>query len=106
MKELVFDKGHEELKTIKSIIQNRDLYFYEDYLTNTPLWDKDSELCKRIEKKELQAVLEFIYAVRCNLFRREKEISQAQYPLFRSLNSVLSIINQQLLETVMSDNRF
>ncbi|MFT3894055.1 MAG: hypothetical protein QM730_20690 [Anaerolineales bacterium] len=106
MKEIVFDKGHVGLETIASIIHNRDLYFYEDYSTNMPLWGKDLEICQRIEKKDFKAVLEFLYIVRCNLFHGEKEISQAQSPLFQSLNSVLSIINQNIFDALMNDDRF
>ena len=105
-KELVFDVCHSELETIKSIARNRDLYFHEDYLTNIPLWDKDLEICERIANKDIKAVLEFIYLVRCNLFHGEKEISQAQIQLFQSINPVLSIINQHVFDTLMEDNRF
>jgi hypothetical protein len=104
--EFVFDMCHSELKTITSIIHNRDLYFYEDYVTNLPLWDNDLEMCERIEEKKIIAVLEFIYLIRCNLFHGEKEIIQAQTKLFQAINPVLSVINQYIFDTLMKDDRF
>lgn len=106
LNQLVFSTCHSELETIRSLIRNREFYFYEDYLTNSPLWNKDLEIYKKIGSKDIGAVLELIYQIRCNLFHGEKEYSQAQFPLLHSVNFILAIINQHIFDTLNEDNRF
>ena len=97
--------SREAISAVKALLDGPDRDGHQfsiklDMIRGDPMPDKDHELlCKLRSDNHIEkatAILEFVYAIRCNLFHGHKGFDSIQMEVMRPANTLLSKISEIL----------
>lgn len=97
----------EALEQIRERVCEGSFSFKLGALTGDPQPDLDRDLCKRLtgasSNAKARAVLETLYALRCNMFHGRKGYHPDQLEILRPANVILARVNEVLYEALERD---
>lgn len=103
------EDNRETLKAIhkiRELINGESFYIKLDMVTGAGQRDRDLELLKSLHSKsthkKAEAILDFLYSIRCNMFHGHKEFQQIQMNLLKPtiiiLKKVIAVLYNKLLQ--------
>lgn len=101
------DSERSALDSIRNQVCSGTFWVKLDMLTGSPQPDLDRDLCQRLSDSnsntQAVAVLETLYAIRCNMFHGRKGFHSVQQQLLEPLNIILERIIDILYEKLKGD---
>lgn len=92
------------IQTIKNLISHERFHIKLDMVTGNGQREKDLELLKSLnsnsKNKRAQAILDFLYSIRCNMFHAHKGFHRVQLDLLRPsiviLGKIIALLHNKL----------
>jgi hypothetical protein len=99
--------AREAIENIKQLIENGTFHIKLDMVTGASQPDKDKDLLKRLRSRgkdqRAEAILDFLYSIRCNMFHGQKSFHEVQIQLLIPACAILRSTAEILFEKLARD---